>query len=230
MPSRDAPDAPRPPQRRAGRAGSGRARRGARGGAAPSGLEEAAPARRRGHTGATAPAAARPASQRRLGGAPPLRVEIVGGPRRPSAARGLARWLARVAPRRARGAVTVAIVGEARMRTLNRTWRGVDRPTDVLAFPSGEPDGPLRGRRWGPSIPRPLGDIVIALDVARRQARRLGHPLATELRVLALHGLLHLVGYDHERDRGEMRRIERRLLRKGGLGGGLLARSAEDRR
>lgn len=145
--------------------------------------------------------------------------------------RGLARWLARVAPRGARGAVTVALVGEARMRTLNRTWRGVDRPTDVLAFPSGERARVPRGRCGGDQAgPAPLGDIVIALGVARRQARRIGHPLAAELRVLALHGLLHLAGYDHERDRGEMRRLEQRLLRKGGLAGGLSGRPAGGRR
>ncbi len=62
-----------------------------------------------------------------------------------------------------------------------------------------------------------LGDIVIARGVAKRQARDAGHSEATELRVLALHGLLHLLGYDHARDRGEMQRLERRLRRKGGV-------------
>jgi probable rRNA maturation factor len=164
-------------------------------------------------------------------GVPPLHVEIVGRSGLPSAARGLARWLARAAPRGVRGAVTVALVGDTRMRTLNRVWRGVNRPTDVLAFPSGEGAGAPRGLRAGHQAePAPLGDIVIAVGVARRQARRIGHPLAAELRVLALHGLLHLAGYDHERDRGEMRRLEQRLLRKVGLAGGLIGRPAGGRR
>jgi rRNA maturation RNase YbeY len=69
-----------------------------------------------------------------------------------------------------------------------------------------------------------LGDVVIARGVAARQARTAGHPERTEWRVLALHGLLHLLGYDHECDGGEMRRVERRLRRKGGLGAGLIER------
>jgi probable rRNA maturation factor len=69
-----------------------------------------------------------------------------------------------------------------------------------------------------------LGDIVIARGVAARQAREAGHPARIEWRVLALHGLLHLLGYDHERDAGEMGRLERRLRRRGGLGAGLIER------
>jgi probable rRNA maturation factor len=76
-----------------------------------------------------------------------------------------------------------------------------------------------------PSVVRTfLGDIVIARGVARRQARAAGHAEATEMRVLALHGLLHLLGYDHERDGGAMARLERRLRRKGGLREGLIER------
>jgi len=70
-----------------------------------------------------------------------------------------------------------------------------------------------------------LGDIAIAIDVARRQATERGHTLTTEIRILALHGLLHLLGYDHERDRGEMRRVEERLRRRAGLIEGLITRS-----
>jgi probable rRNA maturation factor len=70
-----------------------------------------------------------------------------------------------------------------------------------------------------------LGEIVIARGVARRQARAAGHSESMELRVLALHGLLHLLGYDHEADDGRMRRVERRLRRKGGLREGLIERS-----
>jgi len=128
---------------------------------------------------------------------------------------GLARWLARVAPARARGTVGVALVSDACIRTLNRGYRRVNRATDVLSFPNNE-----RSR----SAERFLGDIVIARGVARRQAREAGHPAVTELRVLALHGLLHLLGYDHERDKGRMRRLEARLLQSGGIREGLIER------
>jgi probable rRNA maturation factor len=124
---------------------------------------------------------------------------------------GLASWLAFVAPSRARGTVTVAIVSDARVRALNRQYRRKDKATDVLSFPSDE-----RGC---------LGDVVIAAGVAARQARAAGHTLGTELRVLALHGLLHLLGYDHERDDGRMARLERRLRRLGGLEEGLIERA-----
>ena len=136
-------------------------------------------------------------------------VVISGGIRAP----GLAAWLSGVAPARARGVVTVAIVPDGRVRLLNRQYRRKDAPTDVLSFPAEEP-----------TI---LGDIVIAAGVARRQAREAGHTLQTELRVLALHGLLHLLGYDHEHDDGRMARLEARLRRKGGLREGLIERGRE---
>ena len=123
---------------------------------------------------------------------------------------GLAVWLRSIAPARARGAVTVGIVSDRRVRRLNRVYRQRDTPTDVLSFPSRDP--------WY------LGDIVIAAGVARRQAKGAGHSLQTELRVLALHGLLHLLGYDHERDDGRMARVEARLRRRGGLREGLIER------
>jgi probable rRNA maturation factor len=141
----------------------------------------------------------------------------------PVTAPGLSSWLARSAPAAARGSVTIALVGDARMRSLNRTWRGQDRATDVLSFPteSAESGSNRRPRRHAH-----LGDIVIATGMARRQARRAGHTLATELRVLALHGLLHLLGYDHERDTGEMAHVERRLLQRSGLRASLIDRTA----
>jgi probable rRNA maturation factor len=148
----------------------------------------------------------------------PLRV-LVGDERgRPVAARGLARWLAGVAPSRARGTVSLAIVSDRRARELNRQYRGRNYATDVLSFPTGS-------SLQSPASSPYLGDIVIARGVARRQARHAKHSEAAELRVLALHGLLHLLGYDHERDRGEMSRIERRLRRKGGLADGLIERA-----
>ena len=150
---------------------------------------------------------------------------------------GLAAWLRRVAPPRAQGTLEVAIVSDARIRALNRTYRRTDYATDVLSFPAdSESRGPREARtnrefRTNPQshIPNPVGDrylgeIVIARGVARRQAREAGHAEATELRVLALHGLLHLLGYDHERDGGRMARAERRLRRKGGLRDGLIER------
>lgn len=149
-----------------------------------------------------------------------LHVSTCDGRGRPVSVRGLARWLQDVAPARARGAVTIALVGDPRMRALNRTWRQMDYATDVLSFPSDDDGAPSQK-----SAPRHLGDVVIAKGVAARQARAAGHPLATELRVLALHGLLHLLGYDHERDRGQMARLERRLRRRGGLREGLIERA-----
>jgi len=144
-----------------------------------------------------------------------LKVEIV-----PSAtlrAPGLAAWLTSVAPSGTRGAVTVALLSDTRVRELNRRFRKKDRPTDVLSFPSSGVELGAAGQRY-------LGDVVIAAGVARRQAKEAGHSIQTELRVLALHGLLHLLGYDHERDAGRMARVERRLRRKGGLREGLIER------
>lgn len=93
--------------------------------------------------------------------------------------------------------------GDATMRTLNRERRGKDKTTDVLSFPGGDtPEG------------YHLGDIVISLPQARRQAEAAGHGLERELRVLLLHGVLHCLGYDHETDDGTMARLERRLRRR----------------
>ena len=125
---------------------------------------------------------------------------------------GLGRWLTRIAPRAARGELGIALVTDARMRTLNRSYRRKDYATDVLSF---EGEGET------------LGDLVIARGVAARQAREAGHTLQTELRVLALHGLLHLLGYDHDApdDRGRMARMETRLRKRGGLTAGLIDRA-----
>lgn len=142
-----------------------------------------------------------------------LTVAVTDGRGRRIADGGLGRWLQSIAPRQARGELSVAIVTDARIHALNLQYRGVDKRTDVLSFPAE-----TRGV---------LGDIVIAKGVAERQAREQGHSLQTELRILALHGLLHLIGYDHEdvSDRGRMRRMEERLRRKGGLAAGLIVRS-----
>ena len=139
-------------------------------------------------------------------------------------AKGLGRWLAGIAPRSARGTVSIAILPDVRVRALNRKFRGKDAATDVLAFPSHvkqpskKAPAPFAGDRH-------LGEIVIARGIAQKQAKNLGHSIAVEFRVLALHGLLHLLGYDHEVDDGDMARAETRLRRKAGLPLGLIARS-----
>jgi probable rRNA maturation factor len=149
-----------------------------------------------------------------------LTVTVTSPDGQATAGRGLGPWLAAAAPRGARGEVTVALVSDSRMRSLNRTFRGRTYATDVLSFPAF-PAGPHE-----PSDRvRYLGDIVIATGVARRQAAEAGHAVATELRVLALHGLLHLLGYDHEVDEGAMARVEDRLRRRAGLETGLIART-----
>jgi probable rRNA maturation factor len=130
-----------------------------------------------------------------------------------------------MAPGRAKGDIAVALVSDRHIAALNRQYRGKDEPTDVLSFPANA----------GSPAPGPgghLGDIVIATGVARRQAREAGHSYAAELRVLALHGLLHLLGYDHEdpADGGRMARAEARLRRRGGLTAGLIARARTGRR
>jgi len=91
--------------------------------------------------------------------------------------------------------------GDRAVRRLNARYRRRDRPTDVLSFPAG-------GGEAG------LGDVLISVPAAERNARRLGRSLERELLVLALHGFLHLLGYDHETDHGEMDRLEARLRRR----------------
>jgi probable rRNA maturation factor len=105
--------------------------------------------------------------------------------------------LAAAAPRR-KGSLSVLLCGDARMRRLNREFRRVDRPTDVLSFPSEAPDL--------------LGDVAVDVPYAARQARRRGHPLDREVQLLLAHGVLHLLGHDHETDGGEMFRLQRRLV------------------
>jgi probable rRNA maturation factor len=140
-----------------------------------------------------------------------LRVSIATPDGLNVATRGLAPWLSRIAPAAAKGDVSVAIVSDRRMRALNRQFRGKDKVTDVLSFPSDE-----RGF---------MGDIVVASGVAKQQAKAAGHSVQTEIRVLALHGLLHLLGYDHEHDDGKMARFEAKLRKKAGLKEGLIERA-----
>ena len=150
-------------------------------------------------------------------------VTVTDGHGRAVADGGLARWVVRLAPARLRGELAIALVTDRHIRKLNRQYRDKDYATDVLSF-AQDPD--LRTR--GPADPRFFGDIVIATGVARRQARQRGHSYATELRVLALHGFLHLLGYDHDdpEDHGRMARAEARLRRRGGLHEGLIGRAS----
>ena len=114
-------------------------------------------------------------------------------------ARELRPWLEELLAEVAPAARTFAVrfTSDREMRRLNRSDRGRDYPTDVLSFPGGEtPEG------------RHLGDVVISVPTARRQAEAAGHPADRELRVLLLHGVLHCLGHDHETDDGTMERLE----------------------
>jgi len=97
---------------------------------------------------------------------------------------------------------TIAFVSDKAIRQLNRQFRGMDKATDVLSFPSGDAEGSS------------LGDIAISVDTAAVQAKENGLTFEGEVAQLILHGLLHLSGYDHETDNGEMNRLELRLRRK----------------
>jgi probable rRNA maturation factor len=119
----------------------------------------------------------------------------------------------------ANGTVSILLTSDDRIRELNRQFRRKNSATDVLSFPAPEP---LDGRRG-----RNAGDLAISLDMAARQASALGHSLADEVKVLILHGALHLAGFDHEADSGEMARLEKRLRKKFELPSGLIQRAAD---
>jgi probable rRNA maturation factor len=134
--------------------------------------------------------------------------------------RSLSHFLAQAqAAVRLRGRVTVLLTGDATMRDLNRRFRGKDKPTDVLSFPASN----LAQNR---TKNQEKGDLAISVETALRQSAEQGHALAVELKVLMLHGLLHLAGYDHEIDAGEMQRRERSLRAKLRLPQGLIERTA----
>lgn len=117
--------------------------------------------------------------------------------------------------------VTVCLVSDRAMARLNQSFRKKKGPTDVLSFPTVVRQRPVRLRRKsnvGSSTNREyIGDIAISPATARRYAKNNGRHLANELRVLILHGVLHLLGYDHETDRGEMDKLEQRLRKRFGL-------------
>jgi probable rRNA maturation factor len=149
---------------------------------------------------------------RRAGTAPaasgPVPVEVIsrtaGGARHEGSSRRLLLGLRR-ATRKSASGVTLLITGDREIRTLNRRHLGHDRTTDVLSFPA---QGPLE-----PGAAH-LGDIAVSLPRARRQARRAGWPIDSEMALLVTHGYLHLLGHDHETDDGTMHRLEARLLER----------------
>jgi probable rRNA maturation factor len=117
-------------------------------------------------------------------------------------------WLERLIASLVDGPASLGVrfASDRELHRMNRDYRGKDKPTDVLSFP-----GHLGGTE--PDGARHLGDVLISVPTARRQAEDRGHPAERELKVLLLHGLLHCLGYDHEADQGEMERLERRLRR-----------------
>ena len=123
--------------------------------------------------------------------------------------------LAELAP--GAGSFAVRFTSDREMRRLNRSYRGQDKSTDVLSFPGAAAGAAsvARGeRRSDGEAGDHLGDVVIAVPTARRQAAALGHDVERELRTLLLHGVLHCLGHDHETDDGTMDRLERRLRRR----------------
>jgi probable rRNA maturation factor len=128
----------------------------------------------------------------------------------------LAQFLTRAqAAVRLRGRVTVLLTSDAAMRDLNLRFRGKNQPTDVLSFPASNL---VQNQE--------KGDIAISVETARRQATEQGHALTCELKVLILHGVLHLAGHDHETDAGQMQRHEQSLRARLGLPPGLIERTA----
>ncbi len=114
-------------------------------------------------------------------------------------------------------AVNVLVTSSSELRSLNRRFRGADKPTDVLSFPSAtEERSPAR---------RTAGEVAISADIARDNARRLKHSVADEVKILVLHGMLHLAGFDHEHDNGEMARKESGLRQQLKLETGLIERN-----
>ncbi len=106
-----------------------------------------------------------------------------------------------------RSPVNVLVTSSSAVRSLNRQFRGQNKATDVLSFPASSPSAASRNK------PGLAGEVAISADIARQNSIRLGHPVAQEIKILALHGILHLAGFDHERDNGQMARKEQTLRR-----------------
>ncbi|MBI2682630.1 MAG: rRNA maturation RNase YbeY [Acidobacteriales bacterium] len=116
-----------------------------------------------------------------------------------------------------KGGASLVVTSNAEIRRMNRWFRGKDKITDVLSF-------------GAEGIAGYAGDIAVSLDIAAENARRFGHSVGDEVRILALHGLLHLAGYDHETDRGRMARREKQLRAALGLPASLIQRAQEKAR
>jgi len=116
-----------------------------------------------------------------------------------------------------RDMVNVLVTNNSELRSLNRQFLGKDKPTDVLSFPA-DPAAHAKSKRIA-------GEVAISADIARQNAARLGHSVADEVKILVLHGILHLAGYDHESDNGEMARKEMRLRRLLNLEAALIERA-----
>ncbi len=139
-------------------------------------------------------------------------------------ARALARFLGEAQSAvHLRGQVTVLLTTDAALHRLNRRFRGKNKPTDVLSFPAN----PLQIAK---PAERVAGDVAISVETARRQSAACGHSLATEIKVLILHGLLHLAGYDHEIDAGRMALREQILRARFRLPQGLIERAVRTSR
>jgi probable rRNA maturation factor len=123
-----------------------------------------------------------------------------------------------------KGSVNILVTSSREMKSLNRRFRGKDKATDVLSFPAGEnfADGDARTKKARNEF---AGEIAISAEMASQSAHALGHRAAEEVKVLVLHGLLHLRGYDHERDEGQMARRESQLRARLGLPSGLIERN-----
>ena len=117
------------------------------------------------------------------------------------------------------GEVSVLLTSDAQIRQLNREYRRKDKATDVLSFPAADFENNVSDAR------KIAGDLAVSLETAARQAAGLGHPLEVEVKILLLHGLLHLAGFDHEKDSGQMARRESRLRKELELPAGLIQRS-----
>jgi probable rRNA maturation factor len=111
--------------------------------------------------------------------------------------------------------VTVQLISDETMARLNEKYRKKRGPTDVLSFPANG-SGPAKGAEY-------VGDIAISPETARRNARRFSRSLPLEMRILILHGMIHLAGFDHEADHGEMDRLERRLRKRLGVSGSIVS-------
>ncbi len=118
---------------------------------------------------------------------------------------------------RLRCPVNVLVTGSAELRGFNQRFRGANKATDVLSFPA-----PPRTERQAKRV---AGEVAISADIARENAGRLGHSVADEVKILVLHGILHLAGFDHERDNGQMARKESQLRRQLKLEGSLIERT-----